>query len=313
MTDVTHGARQTVLVTGASGFIGRNLTKALLAQGADVRVMTRHRDGFTSPEEASVIEGDVLKPETLQPALYGVDTAYYLVHSMTGSRGETDFSDRDRRGAENFLHAASQADVRRIVYLGALGGNQEQPDGHNLSVHLSSRIEVGRMFIESDVPSTVFGAAMIIGAGSAAFEMLRLLVDRLPFMITPLWLETRIQPIAIADVISYLITAPSLEQVRGYFDIAGPDVLSYREMMDRYAHIAGIRSPIIVRVPVLTPRLSALWVDLVTRMPSSLTHPLLEGMRNPLIADTSAIDAVVSLERTSFDEAVRVALYGDHP
>lgn len=302
-------ARGRILVTGASGFIGRNLVPRLLERGLAVRLMSRRPREQASGVETAV--GDVLRPDSLRAALEGCSTAYYLVHSMGGDDDGDRFIYRDRRGAENFITAAQAEGVGRIVYLGAIAANASSVSNQQLSPHLASRVETGKVLLSSAVPTTVFGAAMIVGRGGVSFEMLRLLVERLPIMVTPRWLETRTQPIALTDVLAYLVRAPEVAEAVGEFDIGGPEVLSYQQMMARFATVAGIRQPLVVKAPVLTPKLSALWVDLVTRLPKGLTHPLLEGLRNELIADTSRVNAVMPIELTSFDDAIRAALDGD--
>jgi uncharacterized protein YbjT (DUF2867 family) len=253
------------------------------------------------------VHGDALDTESLQTALSGSRAAYYLIHSMSGSGKDSDFATRDRKAAENFAHAAEVAGLERIIYLGGLGENENQRDGQRLSPHLASRIEVGETLQAGSVPVTTLRAAMIIGPGGASFEMLRMLVQRLPVMVTPRWVDTRTQPIALKDVVFYLVSALGEPTAVGSFDIGGPDILSYREMMERFAKVTGIREPFVVKVPVLTPRLSALWVDLVTSLPATLTHPLVEGLRNELIADDAAIRSLFPADLTSFDDAVRIA------
>jgi uncharacterized protein YbjT (DUF2867 family) len=312
----TKGRRRSqapVMVTGSSGYVGRNLIPALRADGVPVRAMSRSssKTSKASDEGVEFVRGDALEEESLRAALEGCRAAYYLIHSMSGTGEEGDFAARDRLAAENFARAAEDAGLDRIIYLGGLGENEAQRESEELSPHLASRIEVGRTLQSGSVPVTTFQAAMIIGPGGASFEMLRMLVQRLPVMVTPRWVETRTQPIALKDVIFYLVSALDEPKAVGAFDIGGPDVLSYREMMDRFAQVTGIRSPFVIKVPVLSPRLSALWVDLVTSLPATLTHPLVEGLRNELIADDAAIRALFPTELTSFDEAVRLACLED--
>ncbi len=301
----THDRPHKVLVTGASGFIGGHLVARLIGEGLSVRLMSRRARASEDGTESVV--ADALKPDSLGPALEGCDVAYYLIHSMSEDDNSDAFVERDRRGAENFARAAEAAGVRRIVYLGAMRTGSGHDSSNTLSPHLASRVETGQVFLSSRVPATVFGAALIVGAGGASFEMLRLLVERLPVMITPRWLETRTQPIALNDVLTYLVRAPQVEGAVGQIDIGGPEVLSYQEMMFRFAQAVGIRQPFVVKVPLLTPRLSAIWVDVVTGLPRGVTHALMEGLRNELIADTSKAHSLIPIQLTPFDEAVRTA------
>ncbi|MGX7679997.1 SDR family oxidoreductase [Jatrophihabitans sp. DSM 45814] len=270
-----------VLVSGATGYIGGRLVPQLLDAGHTVRAMTRTVGWLRDVPWADQVEiatADAFKPETLDEAVADVDVAYFLIHSIgSGSR----FAARDREAAQNFAAACSRAGVSRIVYLGGLA--DENAD--DLSEHLASRAEVGRILLDSEVPAIVLRAAVILGSGSASFEMLRYLTERLPVMITPRWLSTRIQPIAVRDVLRYLADAATIgDDLNRTFDIAGPDVLTYQEMMQRYAAVAGLRKRIIVGVPVLTPRLSSHWVGLVTPVPGALAKPLVESLRTEVIA-----------------------------
>ena len=233
----SHRQRPLVLVTGVTGYIGGRLVPELLAAGMRVRVMTRRPRNLIDREwhdEVDIVEGDAADPGTLAAALRGVDVAYYLIHSVgTGAR----FDARDRANAENFAAAARSCRVDRIVYLGGL-----YPDAEPLSPHLQSRKEVGEIFLSSGVPTVVLRAAVILGSGSASFEMLRYLTERLPAMVTPRWVDTRIQPIAVRDVLHYLVgSATILAEVNRGFDIGGPDVLTYRQMMSGYARVAGLK------------------------------------------------------------------------
>jgi uncharacterized protein YbjT (DUF2867 family) len=252
-----------------------------------------------------LVPGDVLEPETLTADLAGVEVAYYLVHLM-GS-GEFGFEERDRAAAANFAAAARVAGVRRIVYLGGLG----QGDGL-LSSHLRSRQEVGTLLARSGVPTTEFRAAIIIGAGSASFQMMRDLVERLPVMVCPRWVTTRCQPIATDDVITYLIRCLDVPATAGrVLEIGGPEMLSYQAMMHRLARILRLRRWI-VRVPVLTPRLSSYWVHLVTTVPTDVARPLIEGLRSEVIVRDPTADRLLPLPRTPFAIAVQRALDEEH-
>ncbi|RAO35134.1 dTDP-6-deoxy-L-talose 4-dehydrogenase (NAD(+)) [Micromonospora saelicesensis] len=295
------------LVTGATGYIGGRLTPLLLADGHTVRCLARKAVRLRDVPWASaaeIVEGDLSRPETLAAAFADVDVAYFLVHSL----GRSDFEAVDRTAATNFAAAARAAGVRRIVYLGGpLPATDAVP-----SPHLRSRAEVGRILLGSGVPTAVLRAAVIIGSGSASFEMLRYLTERLPAMITPRWVRNRIQPIAVRDVLSYLAGCTALpEEVNRGFDIGGPDVLTFREMMQRYARVAGLRRRIIVPVRVLTPSLSSHWVGLITPVPNKIARPLVESLIQEAVADEHDIARYVPDPPgglTGFDDAVALAL-----
>lgn len=288
-----------ILVTGATGFIGSHLVPALLEDGHDVRAMTRDASRYDGPDEVEVVEGDVLDPDSLEGAFDGCEAAYYLVHSM-GASG--DFEEKDRRAARNFQEAASAADVSQVVYLGGLGGQE------GLSDHLKSRREVETILDEGDYDLTVFRAAIVVGAESSSFRIVTSLVKRLPLMITPAWVRTKAQPIYVDDVVAYLVGALDTPVARDrVFEIGGPDVLTYEEMMRRTAAVLD-RRLFIVPVPVLTPKLSAYWVDLVTDVPASVAHPLIEGLKNPVVVNDDSVRDVIDVDLTPFDEAVRRTL-----
>ncbi|MEV6158598.1 SDR family oxidoreductase [Nonomuraea sp. NPDC052129] len=266
------------LVTGATGYIGGRLVPELLAAGHDVRCMVRSAARLRDLPWAGhteVVEADATDPERTFQALQGVEIAYYLIHAMgTADR----FADRDRLAARTFAAAAERAGVRRIVYLGGLTA------GERLSPHMRSRAEVGEIFLRAGVPSVVLRAAVIIGSGSASFEMLRYLTERLPIMTTPRWVRSPTQPIAVHDVLRYLVAWAAVPgTVNGGFDIGGPDVLTYADMMHGYASVAGLPARVIIPVPVLTPKLSSLWVGLVTPVPAGIARPLVESMRNEAV------------------------------
>ena len=290
-----------VLVTGATGFVGERLVPALLEAGHDVSVLVRDCSTYDAPAGVDVFEGDVLQPESLAAALDGIDAAYYLIHAMGGGRG---FEERDRRGARNFASAAEGAGVDRVIYLSGLG-----VDGDDLSAHLRSRREVEAILRRGEYDLTVLRAAIIVGAGSASFRIVRQLSSRLPVMITPRWVKTRVQPIAIADVIAYLVgVLDEPETADGTFQIGGPEVLTYREMLSTVGRILGGREPYIVPVPVLTPRLSAYWVDLVTDVPAGVAHPLIDGMATDVVVTDDRIRSLVPVDLTPFETAVERAL-----
>lgn len=270
------------LVTGATGYIGGRLVPELLEAGLRVRCLARSpaklRD-YPWAGDAEVVRGDVTDAGSVAEALRGIDVAYYLVHALgTGH----DFEETDRKAARIFGEQARAAGVGRIVYLGGLtpAGVPEE----RLSPHLRSRAEVGRILLESGVPTTVLRAAVIIGSGSASFEMLRYLAERLPVMVTPRWVRTRIQPIGVRDVLRTLVGSARMPaEVNRAFDIGGPEVLTYLEMMQRYAAVAGLPRRLILPVPVLTPGLSSHWVGLVTPVPASIARPLTESLRHEVV------------------------------
>jgi uncharacterized protein YbjT (DUF2867 family) len=278
-----------ILVTGVTGYIGGRLVPRLVAAGHDVRCLARSPEklgGVPWAADVEIVRGDVSDAASMKAACEGVDVLYYLVHSLS-SHG---FKDLDRRAAEATAGAAAAAGVGRIVYLGGLRPAGDGP----ISDHLASRAEVGEVFLASGVPTAVLRAAVILGAGSASFEMLRYLTERLPVMVTPRWVDTRVQPIAVSDVLHYLLGAANLppEVSRG-FDIGGPDVLTYRQMMHRFAGVADLPRRRIVPVPVLTPWLSAQWVNLVTPVPRALAVPLIESLAYEVVCREHDIAAYV--------------------
>ncbi|MFF7853332.1 DUF2867 domain-containing protein [Streptomyces sp. NPDC007904] len=298
------------LVTGATGYIGGRLVPELLAAGYRVRCLARSPDRLRDHPwagRAEVVRGDVTDPASVAAALRGVDVAYYLVHALGTGRG---FEETDRRAARTFGERARAAGVRRIVYLGGLtpAGVPES----ELSPHLRSRAEVGRILLGSGVPATVLRAAVVIGSGSASFEMLRHLTERLPVMITPSWVHTRTQPVAVRDVLRALVGSAGMpEDVSRTFDIGGPEVLTYRDMMVRYAAVAGLPRRAIVPVPVLTPGLSSHWVGLVTPVPAGIARPLTESLRHEVVCREHDIARYVPDppgHPIGFDQAVRLAL-----
>ncbi|MGV9559572.1 SDR family oxidoreductase [Streptomyces sp. NPDC003401] len=298
------------LVTGATGYIGGRLVPELLAAGHRVRCLARSPQRLRDHPWAGRVEavrGDVTDAASVAEAMRDVDVAYYLVHALGSGR---DFEETDRRAARIFGERARAAGVRRIVYLGGLtpAGVPER----ELSPHLRSRAEVGRILLDSGVPTTVLRAAVVIGSGSVSFEMLRYLTERLPVMVTPSWVHTRIQPVAVRDVLRALVGSARMpEDVNRSFDIGGPEVLTYRQMMIRYAAVAGLPRRVIVPVPVLTPRLSSHWVGLVTPVPASIARPLTESLRHEVVCREHDIARYVPDppgHPVGFDEAVRLAL-----
>ncbi|MDG4828788.1 SDR family oxidoreductase [Solwaraspora sp. WMMD1047] len=296
------------LVTGATGYIGGRLVPRLLDAGYEVRCLSRTTGRLRDvpwADRVEVVEGDLSKPETLPAALADSQLAYYLVHAL----GQQGFEDADRIAAENFATAARAAGVQRIVYL---GGPEPPADDPAPSAHLRSRAEVARILLASGVPTVVLRAPVIIGSGSASFEMLRYLTERLPAMVTPRWVRNRIQPIAIRDVLHYLLHVPDLPaEVNRGFDIGGPEVLTFHDMMQRYAAVAGLRRRVIVPVRALSPSLSSHWVGLVTPVPNSIARPLVESLIHEAVAHEHDIAEYVPDPpggATGFDDAVRLAL-----
>ncbi len=265
-----------ILVVGASGYIGGRLVPRLAELDHELVLMSRDERSLGARfPGARIVVADLLEPESLPAALEGVDVAYYLAHAMGGK--DPDFAERDRRAARSFGRAAAKAGVGRIVYLGGLGD-----DDAELSHHLASRHETGEELAAAGVPVTEFRAAVIIGSGSASFEILRHLTERLPVMITPRWVATRCQPIGIRDVLEYLAGALDHPEITGIVEIGGPDILSYGDMMREYARVRGLRR-LMIPVPVLTPRLSSYWVSLVSPVPSGIARPLIEGLRTEVV------------------------------
>jgi len=296
---------KTILLTGATGYVGGRLLPALLKHGHAVRALARRPERAELPDGVEVARGDVIKGEGLDSALAGVDVAYYLVHSMGRGSGSTaQFADNDRRGAANFGRAAKTAGVRRVIYLGGLDAG-----GDEVSEHLQSRHETAQALREHVSELVYVRAAMILGQGSASFEMLSHLVRRLPAMLTPKWVDTRSQPVAIRDVVKTLHTLAELERVPGEVELGGADVLTYREMMQRFAKVAGKRTPTIVKVPVLSPRLSSYWVSLFTPVESGLVRPLVDGMSAETVVRNPPPPGINS-HPLGFDDAVREALTG---
>ncbi len=294
-----------VLVTGATGYIGGRLVPELLAAGHEVRCAARtpaKLDGRAWRDDVEVVAADLLDAASLGRAFAGVDVVYHLVHAMDGGG---DFEARDRQAAENLRDAAAAAGVARIVYLGGLGA----ADGAPLSPHLRSRQEVGQVLASGPVPVTELRAAVILGSGSASFEMLRHLVEVLPVMVAPRWVDTRCQPIAIRDVLHHLVAVLEVEATAGQvLEIGGPDVLTYRELMATYAAVAGLRRRIVLPVPLLTPRLSSLWIGLVTPLPTGLARPLVDSLVNEVVVTDRRFETLVPYEPLPARQAIELAL-----
>jgi len=295
-----------ILVTGATGYIGGLLAPRLLERGHEVRCLIRARVGDGEPPDlppqAEKVEGDVFDIDSLTPVLRGIDVAYYLIHSM-GSETGPDFARRDRQAASNFALVAREQGVRRIVYLGGLG-NEEK----GLSEHLASRQEVGRVLASAGVPATEFRAAVIVGSGSISFRMVRYLAERLPVMITPKWVSTRIQPIAEDDVVRYLLEALDRPGSTGkVIEIGGADVVTYGAMITTYARLRGLRRTL-VPVPLLTPSLSSYWVALTTPIPSAIARPLIEGLKNEVVVKSPLAGELFPFEPIGYEEAIERVL-----
>jgi uncharacterized protein YbjT (DUF2867 family) len=301
---VTDSAPRTILLTGATGHVGGALLPRLLDAGHDVRALVRsvERAREKVPDGVTLVEGDVTTGAGLDEAADGADVAYYLVHSM-GAGGD-DFAERDRAAARTFGEAVARHGVARTVYLGGLEGDEDAD-----SEHLRSRAEVARVLAET-APGTVHvRAAMIVGAGSTSFTMLRGLTERLPVMITPRWLETRSQPIAVEDVTKTLAALATREDAPEEVQLGGADVLTYREMVRRYAAVTDRHAPLMLKVPLFTPRLSSYWVALVTPVPLGLVKPLVEGLHAETVVRTPPPSGLNDAP-LGFDDAVRVALAG---
>lgn len=290
-----------ILVTGATGYIGGRLVPRLLARGLAVRCAARDPGRLQGRDwpGAEIVRGDLGEAGSLATLLTGIDVAYYLVHSMAAGHA---FRERDGQMAQAFGRAAAQAGVRRIIYLGGLGDPQEVH-----SKHLVSRQEVGRMLAESGVPVIEFRAAVIVGSGSASFEMIRHLTERLPVMVTPTWVNTRCQPIGIRSVLEYLVEAMRHPNAQGVFEIGGQDVLTYKEMMLAYARIRGLRR-FILPFPVPRPELSSRWVDLVTPIPFRIAHPLVESLQTEVVVRDDRALRIFAVRPTGYEEAVQRAL-----
>lgn len=286
-----------VLVAGSSGFVGARLCPELVAAGHTVRAMTRNPDRYDGAGEA--VYGDIGEPDSLVDALAGCEVAYYLVHSL----GQDDFEARDADAARAFGEAAAGVGVRRIVYLGGLGDENDE-----LSAHLRSRREVEGLLGEGGVPVTVLRAGIVIGHGGISWEITRQLVERLPAMVTPRWVQTRTQPIAVHDVVRYLVGCLDAPETTGEaFDVGGPDVLTYADMMREVAHVKGLRR-IIVPIPLLSPSLSSRWLRLITDVDTATARDLVDSMSNEVVVRDDRIRRLIPFEPVGYREAVRRAL-----
>jgi uncharacterized protein YbjT (DUF2867 family) len=307
MGDVVAGEGRLALVTGVSGYIGGRLVPELLAAGFRVRAMARRPEVLRDRpwiDDVEVVTADASDRDQVLAALEGVDVAYYLIHAMNGGRH---FSSADRRTARTFARAAAERHVNRIVYLGGM-----HPEGEELSTHLESRREVGEILLDSPVPTTVLQAAVILGSGSASFEMMRYLTERLPVMVCPRWVHNRIQPIAVRDVLRYLVASADMPaEVNRTFDIGGPDVMTYLDMMRGYAKVAGLPKRYVLPVKVMSPKLSSHWVGLVTPVPKSIARPLVESLVHEVVCKEHDIARFVPDPEGGlipFRRAVRLAL-----
>lgn len=295
-----------ILVTGATGYIGGRLVPRLLERGYHVRAMGRDLTKlkgrwWANHPHVEVVQGDVLDYPSLEKAVEGCDIAYYLVHSMV--REQKDFSKADREAALNFVAAVEKGGLERIIYLGGLGSESDR-----LSKHLQSRKEVGEILRTSSVPVTILRAAMIIGAGSASFEIMRYLTERLPVMITPTWVRTPCQPIFVGNALTYLVDCLEVPETIGQtFDIGGPSVTTYKELMALYARVAGLHKRLVIPVKVLSPKLSSYWIGFVTPLPPKLGRPLVEGLSSKVVCEDKRILQLIPQELLDHDVAIKRA------
>jgi uncharacterized protein YbjT (DUF2867 family) len=304
MLEFIHSIRMRILVTGVTGYIGGRLVPLLLEEGTQIRCLVRdpsRLEGRSWTDQVEIIQGDIFDLPSLFNALQDVKIAYYLIHSMGGG---SNFHNLDIIAAENFSYAAKKQGVERIIYLGGLGDPTEQ-----LSTHLQSRQITGERLGVSGIPVTELRAAVIVGSGSLSFEMIRYLTERLPVMICPKWVYTRVQPIAIRNVLDYLVSVKEIPAASGrVIEIGGSDVLTYGEMMMIYARVRGLKRWLIP-VPVLTPRLSSYWVHIITPIPSNIARPLIEGLKNEVIVkDNFAREILPEIKLLDYETSVKAAL-----
>jgi uncharacterized protein YbjT (DUF2867 family) len=301
--------RRPVLVAGATGYVANRLVPALLERGLRVRALARsvealRRRRWSGHPRLEIARGDLLDPPSLHRAAEGCGSVFYLVHTMIAQKEK--FVEADRTAARHMAAAAEAAGIARIIYLGGLAG---QAGGRALSRHLASRIEVARILQSGRVPATDLRAPMILGSGSASFEIMRYLVEHLPVMTTPRWVRSKNQPIAIRDVIAYLVGCLERPETAGEtYDIGGPEVLTYQDLLAIYAEEAGLRRRVIIPVPVLTPTLSALWIDLVSPVPAAIAMPLTEGLTSDAVCGENRIRALIPRRLLGCREAIRIAL-----
>jgi uncharacterized protein YbjT (DUF2867 family) len=301
-----------ILVTGASGFIGSRLVKRLLSicgtTNWNIRCMTRDPNSisryFNQEDHVEFVRADVQNYPELVKALNGMDVAFYLIHSMEGSSKQwKKFAERDRVAAQNFARAVNEAGVSRVIYLGGLTNAPEQ----ELSKHMRSRTEVGEVLKKSNAAVTIFRAAVILGQGGGSFQMLQYLVERLPLMVCPKWVLTKCQPIAVDDVVEYLVRSIETNETKSKtFDIGGPEILTYLDMMRRYSNILKKSTKILI-IPFLTPRLSSYWIDLITPVKASLARPLIDSLRHEAIVKDNSIAHIIPLHLKNFEKSIEIA------
>jgi uncharacterized protein YbjT (DUF2867 family) len=302
-----HRDQKKIVVLGATGYVGSKLVKRLIKEGYLVRAAGRSIEklkisNFPLHPSLEVVSADVLKPDSLEKVFQGYNTVYYFIHSMYP--GIKDFVKTDRKAAENTIRTAASQGISRIIYLGGLGD-----ENTFLSEHLRSRLEVGRILQSGSVPTTQLRCGVILGSGSASFEIIRYLVERLPVMITPRWVSTKCQPISIDNVLNYLVGCLDKDITIGdTYEIGGLEILSYRDLFDIYAEEAGLFKRLIIPIPLLTPRLSSYWISLVTPMPASIAIPLAKGLKNPVLCSDNRIRDIIPQKLLTAREAIKSAI-----